>query len=159
MFGLGFFTLNHSTPYHCLPTSSSSSYQLLPPTQLFLPRIQSEPSAAPQGVSCDSPSSTSLRVSWKAPPADNQNGALAGYDVRYQRVSGSGAAVGTGGQGEEVKGFPIPVEQLQRLLEGLSKWTWYRITVSAFTTQGTGPDSPALLCRTSEDGECECVCV
>ncbi|CAB1317189.1 unnamed protein product [Coregonus sp. 'balchen'] len=109
---------------------------------------QAKPSAAPLGVSCDSPSSTSLRVSWKPPPTETQNGVLTGYELRYQQVV-SGARVE--GQGPEVKGPPIPPEQGQVVLEGLEKWTWYRVILAAFTTEGSGPESPALLCRTDDD--------
>ncbi|GLD69255.1 receptor-type tyrosine-protein phosphatase S-like isoform X1 [Lates japonicus] len=105
-----------------------------------------EPSAAPEGVSCESASSTSLRVSWKPPPMEGQNGELEGYELRYQRVSGAGG----GGQGQEVKGLPIPAQQ-GRTVVGLEKWSWYNITMAAFTTEGTGPSSPAVLCRTDED--------
>nr|XP_029478833.1 LOW QUALITY PROTEIN: receptor-type tyrosine-protein phosphatase S-like [Oncorhynchus nerka] len=109
---------------------------------------QAKPSAAPLGVSCDSPRSTSLRVSWKPPPTETQNGVLTGYELRYQQMV-SGARVE--GQGPEVKGPPIPPEQGQVVLEGLEKWTWYRVILAAFTTEGSGPESPALLCRTDDD--------
>ncbi|XP_034146356.1 receptor-type tyrosine-protein phosphatase S isoform X3 [Esox lucius] len=109
---------------------------------------QAKPSAAPLGVSCDSPSSTSLRVSWKPPPAETQNGALTGYELRYQRVvSGTGFEV----QGLEVKVPPIPPDVGQTVLKGLEKWTWYRITLAAFGTEGSGPESLPLLCRTDDD--------
>ncbi|XP_035861420.1 receptor-type tyrosine-protein phosphatase S-like isoform X1 [Sander lucioperca] len=108
---------------------------------------QAKPSAAPEGVSCESASSTSLRVSWRPPPMEGQNGELAGYMLRYQRVSGAGG----GGQGQGVKGLPIPAPQGQTVLEGLEKWSWYNVTVAAFTAEGTGPNSPAVICRTDED--------
>uniref|UniRef100_A0A4W6EPX6 protein-tyrosine-phosphatase n=1 Tax=Lates calcarifer TaxID=8187 RepID=A0A4W6EPX6_LATCA len=108
---------------------------------------QAKPSAAPEGVSCESASSTSLRVSWRPPPMEGQNGELAGYELRYQRVSGAGG----GGQGQEVKGLPIPAQKGQTVVEGLEKWSWYNITMAASTTEGTGPSSPAVLCRTDED--------
>ncbi|XP_034744852.1 receptor-type tyrosine-protein phosphatase S-like isoform X10 [Etheostoma cragini] len=108
---------------------------------------QAKPSAAPEGVSCESASSTSLRVSWRPPPLEGQNGELAGYMLRYQRVSGAGG----GGQGQGVKGLPVPALQGQTVLAGLEKWSWYNVTVAAFTAEGTGPKSPAVICRTDED--------
>ncbi|XP_049453508.1 receptor-type tyrosine-protein phosphatase S-like isoform X7 [Epinephelus fuscoguttatus] len=108
---------------------------------------QAKPSAAPEGVSCESASSTSLRVSWRPPPMEGQNGELAGYELRYQRVSGAGG----GGQGQEVKGLPIPAQQGQAVLEGLEKWSLYNITMAAFTSEGTGPSSLAVICKTDED--------
>lgn len=116
-----------------------------------MPLVQLEPSAAPKGVSCESASSTSLRVSWRPPPVEGQNGELAGYELRYQRVSGAGG----GGQGQEMKGLPIAALQGQTVVEGLEKWSWYNISMAAFTTEGTGPNSPTVLCRTDEDGKSE----
>ncbi|XP_062285199.1 receptor-type tyrosine-protein phosphatase S-like [Scomber scombrus] len=108
---------------------------------------QAKPSAAPESVSCESASSTSLRVSWRPPPMEGQNGELAGYELRYQKVSGAGS----GGQGQEVKGLPIPAQQGQTVVEGLEKWSWYNITMAATTVEGNGPNSPVVLCRTDED--------
>lgn len=82
---------------------------------------------------------------------EGQNGELAGYKLRYQRVSGAGG----GGQGLEVKDLPIPAPQGQAVVEGLEKWSWYNITIAASTTEGIGPSSPAVLCRTDEDGKSE----
>ncbi|KAM8851142.1 LOW QUALITY PROTEIN: receptor-type tyrosine-protein phosphatase S-like [Spinachia spinachia] len=108
---------------------------------------QAKPSACPEGVSCESASSTSLRVNWKPPPMEGQNGELAGYELRYQKVSGAEG----GGQGQDVKALPIPGQQGQTVLEGLEKWSWYNITLAAFTAEGTGPNSPVVICRTDED--------
>lgn len=80
-----------------------------------------------------------------------QNGELAGFELRYQRVSGAGG----GGQGQEVKGLPIPAQQGQTVLEGLEKWSWYNITMAASNAEGTGPNSLPVLCRTDEDGKSE----
>lgn len=82
---------------------------------------------------------------------DGQNGELAGYELKYQRVSGAGG----GGQGQVTSGHQIPAGRGQTLLEGLDKWSWYNITLAAFTVEGTGPSSPDVLCRTDEDGETE----
>lgn len=82
-----------------------------------------------------------------------QNGELAGYELKYQRVSGTGGEEGGETQGFEVDGPPITAQQRQIVLEGLEKWSWYNITLAASTAEGTGPRSPAVLCRTHEDGK------
>lgn len=82
-------------------------------------------------------------VSWRPPPAESQNGELAGYIVRYA-VVGAGAEVST----EHVE---LPTSG-QILLQRLEKWTMYRVTVAASTSVGPGPESEPLLCRTDEDG-------
>lgn len=80
---------------------------------------------------------------------DGRSGALAGYELKYQRVSGAGG----GGQGPDRSQHRIPAEQGQTVLEGLEKWSWYNLTLAAFTVGGSGPSSPSVLCRTAEDGE------
>lgn len=91
---------------------------------------------------------------------EGQNGEVAGYELKYQKVSesgrgGEGGGGGGGGQGQEMKELLITAGQGQTLLEGLEKWSWYNITMAAFTVEGTGPHSPAVLCRTDEDGKSE----
>nr|XP_023699351.1 receptor-type tyrosine-protein phosphatase S-like isoform X2 [Paramormyrops kingsleyae] len=112
---------------------------------------QAKPSTPPQDVKCTSPSSTTLLVSWRPPPAESQNGALVGYSVRYQAA---GAEAGAGPLDEPAGPLDKPAvaptsEQL--LLQGLEKWTEYQVTVAAFTSMGSGPESQPLLCRTDED--------
>ncbi|XP_024908290.1 receptor-type tyrosine-protein phosphatase S isoform X4 [Cynoglossus semilaevis] len=108
---------------------------------------QANPSAAPEGVSCEKASSTSLRVSWRPPPIHSEDGELANYELRYQRIIGAGGE----GQGQEVKGRPVPALHGQTMVEGLEKWSWYNVTVAASTEGGTGDKSPTVLCRTDED--------
>ncbi|XP_029104960.1 receptor-type tyrosine-protein phosphatase S-like isoform X9 [Scleropages formosus] len=105
---------------------------------------QAKPSAPPQDIKCSSSSSTTLLVSWHPPPAESQNGALAGYIVRHLVA---GAELGA----EPVEEPPVPPTAGQVLLQGLEKWTQYRVTVAAFTDKGSGPESEPLLCRTDED--------
>ncbi|XP_055007692.1 receptor-type tyrosine-protein phosphatase S-like [Boleophthalmus pectinirostris] len=107
---------------------------------------QAKPSAPPEGVSCESVSSTALRVIWKPPPVEEQHGQLAAYELSYHRVSGAEGE----GQGQ-VNGLSIPPQQGHTQVEGLEKWSWYNITMAASTARGTGPKSPAVLCRTDED--------
>lgn len=118
-----------------------------PPPPLPLSQTWAEPSAPPQDIKCSSSSSTTLLVSWRPPPAESQNGALAGYIVRYA-VVGAGAEVNT----EPVDEPAVPPSSNQIQLQRLEKWTLYRVTVAASTSVGPGPESDPLLCRTDEDG-------
>ncbi|XP_061098285.1 receptor-type tyrosine-protein phosphatase F isoform X2 [Conger conger] len=104
---------------------------------------QSTPSAPPQDVHLLSLSSTSLKVSWVAPPADSRHGAIVQYTVAYQ------AAGGEDTQRHEVTG--IGADASVHVLEGLEKWTEYVVTVRAHTDVGPGPESPAVRLRTNED--------
>uniref|UniRef100_A0A3Q1CNC8 protein-tyrosine-phosphatase n=1 Tax=Amphiprion ocellaris TaxID=80972 RepID=A0A3Q1CNC8_AMPOC len=107
-----------------------------------------QPSAPPQDIKCSSTSSTTLLVSWRPPPLKSQNGALAGYRVRYQVV---GPSDGAGDDEETVDEPLVPATEEQVLLQRLEKWTQYRVTVSASTVIGSGPESEPLICRTDED--------
>lgn len=125
------------------PPSSSSTP--------FLPVLSTspEPSAPPQDIKCSSTSSTTLLVSWRPPPVESQNGVLARYRVLYQVV---GSSEGGSDDEEPMEEPTIPATEQQVLLQRLEKWTQYRITVSASTVVGPGPESEPLICRTDEDG-------
>ncbi|XP_035996941.1 receptor-type tyrosine-protein phosphatase S isoform X9 [Fundulus heteroclitus] len=110
--------------------------------------LQAKPSAPPQEIKCKTTSSTSFLVSWRPPPLKSQNGDLTGYRVRYQVVGPSEGASDDTEPMEELLDSPAD-ERL--LLERLEKWTQYRITVSASTEVGPGPESEPLICRTDED--------
>ncbi|KAF3835237.1 hypothetical protein F7725_027795, partial [Dissostichus mawsoni] len=110
--------------------------------------LQAKPSAPPQEIKCSSTSSTTLLVSWRPPPLKSQNGDMAGYRVRYQVV---GTSEGGSEDGEPLEEPTVPATDEQVLLQRLEKWTQYRITVSAFTEIGPGPESEPLICRTDED--------
>uniref|UniRef100_A0A3Q3JJL8 protein-tyrosine-phosphatase n=1 Tax=Monopterus albus TaxID=43700 RepID=A0A3Q3JJL8_MONAL len=110
--------------------------------------LQSKPSAPPQDIKCSSTSSTTLLVSWQPPPLKSQNGVLVGYRVRYHVV---GPSEGGSDDGEPTEEPTVPATEEQVLLQRLEKWTQYRVTVSAFTMIGPGPESEPLICRTDED--------
>ncbi|NXW67048.1 PTPRD phosphatase, partial [Hirundo rustica] len=105
--------------------------------------MQSKPSAPPQDISCTSPSSTSILVSWKPPPVEKQNGIITAYSIKYIGIDGEDV------KAHEILG--ISSDSSQYLLEQLEKWTEYRISVTAHTDVGPGPESLAVLIRTDED--------
>lgn len=69
--------------------------------------------------------------------------------MRYQVV---GLSEGSSDDGEAMEEPTVPATEEQVLLQRLEKWTQYRITVSAFTVIGPGPESEPQICRTDEDG-------
>uniref|UniRef100_A0A8C1KRT3 protein-tyrosine-phosphatase n=1 Tax=Cyprinus carpio TaxID=7962 RepID=A0A8C1KRT3_CYPCA len=109
------------------------------------PQTQSIP--PPQEVTCISPSSTSLLLSW-APPLTDEKGSITGYSILYvavekdlvQRIS------------------DIPSNCFRYRIEGLKKGTLYSVTVAAYTDTGDGARSKPTVIRTkpsftpSEDG-------
>ncbi|XP_078147999.1 receptor-type tyrosine-protein phosphatase delta-like [Centroberyx gerrardi] len=104
---------------------------------------QTQPSGPPQDVKCYSPSSTNILVSWRPPPTELQNGIITKYTVQYAAAEGEDTAAG--------QISDIPPENSQYLLENLEKWTEYRVTVTAHTDVGAGPESLPQLVRTEED--------
>ncbi|KAM8850954.1 receptor-type tyrosine-protein phosphatase F isoform 3-T4 [Spinachia spinachia] len=104
---------------------------------------QSTPSAPPQDVHLVSLTSTSLKVSWVAPPAASRHGAIVRYTVIYQALAGEDT------ERHEVTG--IGADATSYLLEGLEKWTEYQVWVRAHTDVGPGPDSSPVRMRTKED--------
>lgn len=75
-----------------------------------------------------------------------QNGIITQYTVQYAATEGEDTTT------HQISN--IPPESSRHLLENLEKWTEYRVTVTAHTDVGAGPESPPLLVRTEEDGMC-----
>ena len=102
------------------------------------------PSAPPQEVHLVSLSSTSLKVSWVAPPAASRHGAIVRYTVSYQALTGEDT------ERHDMAG--IGAEATSYVLNGLEKWTEYQVWVRAHTDVGPGPESAPVRMRTKEDG-------
>ncbi len=135
-----------------MPTSQSRSELalscliLLDALPLALPP-PAAPSAPPQDVHLLSLSSTSIKVSWVAPPAASRHGAIVRYTVSYQAVNS-----------EDTERHEVPdigADVTSYVLEGLEKWTEYQVWVRAHTDVGSGPESTAVRVRTNEDGRSE----
>ncbi|CAL8281473.1 unnamed protein product [Lota lota] len=115
---------------------------------------QAKPRAAPEGVSCESASSTSLRVSWKPPPLGGGGGS-ASYELSYWPLSGdSGREAQQRGPGP--RRLEVPSDAGQAVVTALRKWSWYNISLASGSPAhgdeaGLGPRSAVLLCRTAED--------
>ncbi|XP_034738126.1 protein tyrosine phosphatase receptor type Fa isoform X9 [Etheostoma cragini] len=104
---------------------------------------QSTPSAPPQDVRLLSLSSTSIKVSWVAPPTDSRHGELVRYSLAYQALTGEDVTR------HQVSGIGADVTSY--VLDDLQKWTEYLVWVRAHTDVGPGPESSAARIRTRED--------
>ncbi|XP_046715534.1 protein tyrosine phosphatase receptor type Fa isoform X5 [Silurus meridionalis] len=104
---------------------------------------QSTPSAPPQDVQLLSLSSTSIKVSWVAPPAASRHGNIVRYSLAYQAPSGEDQ--------ERHEVTDIPANATSYVLERLEKWTLYHVWVKAHTDIGPGPESSSTCIRTQED--------
>lgn len=123
-----------------------SNKQTKKPTPALNPTHQPEPSGPPQDVKCYSSSSTNILVSWQPPPIELQNGIITRYTIQYAATEGEDTTA------HQISS--IPPESSHYLLENLDKWTEYRVTVTAHTDVGAGPESLPQLIRTEEDGMC-----
>ena len=81
--------------------------------------------------------STSLRITWAPPLLSDQNGIIRGYNVSYNISAGDEESI-------FVRGTIIE-------LSGLEKFTFYNVSVQAFTV-GSGPINFTVV-RTDSDGE------
>ena len=88
--------------------------------------------------------SSSLRVSWRALTALEQNGILTLYTVYYQVVGGV--------MGKK----QIPYPQTEAVLTGLEENVQYNIFVTASTKAGEGPRSSSFSVRTALKGKKVC---
>lgn len=114
------------------------------PFCVVVPPPSTAPSAPPQEVHLVSLSSTSLKVSWVAPPADSRHGAIVRYTVSYQALAGEDT--------ERHEKTDIGADATSCVLEGLEKWTEYQVRVRAHTDVGPGPESTPVMMKTKEDG-------
>ncbi|XP_043206047.1 protein sidekick-like, partial [Amphibalanus amphitrite] len=109
------------------------------------------PEAAPTAVKAEPVSSTSVRVSWIPPDPQLINGINQGYKLQAWTEDPS-----TTDTGPEVTATvaPSPLDPLARqsaLLEGLSRYTAYNVTVLCFTSPGDGARSGPVAVTTLQD--------
>ncbi|XP_041077024.1 receptor-type tyrosine-protein phosphatase delta isoform X7 [Polyodon spathula] len=131
------------TNYFFRLAARSSYGQGAATTEISAETPQTQPSAPPQDIKCTSPSSTSILVSWLPPPLELQNGFITKYSIQYATIEGEDT------NPRQISG--LSPETSQYLLEELEKWTEYRVTVSAHTDVGPGPESLPQIIRTDED--------
>ncbi|XP_059840009.1 receptor-type tyrosine-protein phosphatase F-like isoform X4 [Hypanus sabinus] len=105
--------------------------------------MQSTPSAPPQDVHGVAISSSSIRVSWRPPPANSRNGVITKYSIIYQAVDSE--------NNKKHVLDNIEADATSSLVEGLEKWTEYQVWVMAHTNVGPGPKSTPVIIRTEED--------
>ena len=112
-------------------------------THFSLPLV---PEAPPQAVSGRFVDAHRLKVSWKPPRRDKQNGAIQGYQISYVENDSSDNTLAHA-KNETVKG-----DAREHEINNLQTWTKYMIWVLAFTRVGIGPASQPITVQTDEDG-------
>ncbi|XP_048584003.1 receptor-type tyrosine-protein phosphatase T isoform X2 [Nematostella vectensis] len=96
------------------------------------------PGGAPSLVSVVAMTSKSMQVTWKRPSLIN--GPLLGYKISYTRLPIMEWAEKT---------LPGPVTS--DVIDGLAKWSSYKVQVRVYNDKGDGPLSNELIVRTKED--------
>jgi len=106
---------------------------------------QDKPSARPSDVYANNRSSTATYVEWPPIPKHFIHGILLGYHITYTNMDPDG--FGDVSTGVHATG----AGSTSTVIQGLLKFTNYRIQVSGFTVKGDGPLSHAVVVRTDED--------
>ena len=103
--------------------------------------LLSEPDGAPQNVTGQNTSSTSIVVTWEEVQAELRNGIITGYNITYQSLT------------ENDNGFVQagPNDRQANLTE-LKEFVEYNISVVAFTVKGDGLPS-VIVVRTDQDSK------
>ena len=89
-------------------------------------------------------SSTEVRLSWKPPKADEQNGDLLGYKIFYH------AAAAARGRGLVEETDVVSAAHTSHSLIFLEMYTNYSFSVLAFNPAGDGPRTDAVNAKTLE---------
>ena len=90
-------------------------------------------------------SSTTIVVMWHDVPPIDQNGVITMYEVIYTPSEDFGGAIGT--RTTNVTGLSV-------LLMDLEENVNYSISLLAYSSAGSGPNSVPVIILTYEDGRC-----
>ena len=109
-----------------------------------------EPDGPPAIIDARATSSQSIQFMLEVPAPDVVNGIILGYHIFYSLVDKDGKVIG---QESMVDVKRNDEKTTIGLLENLEEYTWYSLTVRAYTSIGYGPNTTeARLVRTFEDG-------
>ena len=103
--------------------------------------LLSEPDGAPQNVTGENTSSTSILVTWEEVQAELRNGIITGYNITYQSLTENDNGIVEAGPNDR-----------QANLTELKEFVEYNISVVAFSVKGDGPPS-VIVVRTDQDSK------
>ena len=98
------------------------------------------PTGAPRDVKAEAVSPTEVRLSWRAPKADQQNGDLLGYKIYYYTMPANKKNV------EEIE--VVSATFTSHSLIFLEMYTNYTVAILAFNPAGDGPRSQPIMVQT-----------
>uniref|UniRef100_A0A8D3DUK2 DS cell adhesion molecule like 1 n=1 Tax=Scophthalmus maximus TaxID=52904 RepID=A0A8D3DUK2_SCOMX len=117
----------------------------LPSKELTISTEEAPPDGPPMDVILQPMTSQSIRVTWRAPKKELQNGVIRGYQIGY-RENGPGS----NGQYSIVE-MKATGDSEVYTLDNLKKYAQYGVVVQAFNRAGTGPSSTEINATTLED--------
>ncbi|XP_071958859.1 cell adhesion molecule DSCAM-like isoform X2 [Antedon mediterranea] len=112
--------------------------------EILIKTLEEVPSGEPLNIEITALSSTSVRLVWRQPRADLQNGDILGYHIRYKEVGSS-----TPSQSVMTSSITNYIESYT--LDRLRKFTEYAVEIAAFNEIGSGPWSQQKKITTFED--------
>ncbi|CDQ98880.1 unnamed protein product [Oncorhynchus mykiss] len=118
-----------------------------PSKELTISTEEAQPDGPPMDVILQPMTSQSIRVTWRAPRKELQNGVIRGYQIGY-RENGPGS----NGQYSIVE-MKATGDSEVYTLDNLKKFAQYGVVVQAFNRAGTGPSSTEINATTLEDGK------
>lgn len=104
------------------------------------------PSGPPQNVTGVAVSSSSIRLTWSAPPADQQNGAITSYHITITEIE-TGTILEYDTHGEDVL----------MIVNDLHPFYYYHCEIAAFTV-GLGPVAYVEVQTMQEGMWMQCLC-
>lgn len=127
-----------------LPFNSQGNGPASPPVAVYVG--EAVPTGQPRAVDGAPVSSTEVRLRWKPPQQQQQNGDLLGYKIFYL-VTDSPQDLEEGRKHEEEIEV-VPASTTAHSLVFLDKFTEYRIQILAFNPAGDGPRSTPITVKT-----------
>ena len=98
------------------------------------------PSGSPVMIDIEAINSSSLRLTWEEPPAEEQNGVITSYSISVTIL-----------ETEERLSFTVAGTRFE--LHNLHPFYMYSVTIAAATVNGTGPYSAVFSIQLPPDGE------
>ena len=121
-----------------IPFNSQGSGPASRPVSVYVG--EAVPTGAPRDVRAEAVSPTEVRLSWRAPKADQQNGDLLGYKIYYYTMPANKKNV------EEIE--VVSAAFTSHSLIFLEMYTNYTVAILAFNPAGDGPRSQPIMVQT-----------
>lgn len=141
---LGDLTQDRNYEIIVLPFNSQGAGPPSPPVAVYVG--EAVPTGQPQDVDGAPVSSTEVRLRWKPPQQQQQNGDLLGYKIFYLVTDSPQELEGGRKNEEEIE--VVPASLTVHSLVFLDKFTEYKIQILAFNPAGDGPRSPPITVKT-----------